>query len=54
MSDSVLQPSGDAAATRLAIAYDIAYACRKVKGDPQKVAALVGDLARTLRKHERG
>ena len=53
MNDSPLQPSNDLAATRLAIAFDIAFACGKVKGDPQKVAALVGDLTCTLRKSER-
>ncbi len=53
MPGEVLQPSGDAEAVRLAIAYDIAWTCGKVKGDPERAAALVGRLARTLRKSAR-
>lgn len=49
----MIMPSNDAAATRLAIAYDLVRRFGRPEESPTAVAALVGEVARILAKAER-
>ena len=48
MNTETLQPSADAVATRIAVAYEIVETCGHVHGDATAVARLVGEVIRTM------
>ncbi len=54
MGSEILQPSPDAVATRIAIAYEIVRTCGYVHGDATAVARLVGEVIRTMWEAEQG